>query len=45
MILQLWNEGSIPMIGSLSVLMILAFTIITILSRRIAQRRAMAAEG
>ncbi|MDP2744016.1 MAG: ABC transporter permease subunit, partial [Dehalococcoidia bacterium] len=42
MIFQLWNEGSIPMVGSLAVLMILAFTILTILSRRVGQRRAMA---
>jgi iron(III) transport system permease protein len=45
MIFQLWNEGSIPMVGSLSVLMILAFTIITIISRKIGQRHAMATEG
>jgi iron(III) transport system permease protein len=43
MIFQLWNEGSIPMVGSLAVLMILVFTILTIISRRLGQRRAVVA--
>ncbi|MFC1962481.1 ABC transporter permease [Chloroflexota bacterium] len=41
MIYQLWNEGSIPLVGALSVLMILVFTIISVASRNMGQRRAM----
>jgi iron(III) transport system permease protein len=45
MIFQLWNEDTVPLVASPSVLMILAFTILTIISRTIGQRRAMVAEG
>jgi iron(III) transport system permease protein len=44
MIFQLWNEGSIPEVGSLSVLMIFVGTVLTIVSRRLAQRRAVVSE-
>jgi iron(III) transport system permease protein len=42
---QVWREGSIPIAGALSVLMILLFTVLTVVSRKLAQRHAVTAEG
>lgn len=43
MLFQLWNQGSIPQVGTLSVLIITAGTVLTILSRKVSQRRAIVA--
>lgn len=44
MIFQLWNEGSIPLVGTLAVFMITFLTILTIASRLWGQRRAVKSE-
>ncbi|MBM2832284.1 MAG: sugB 2, partial [Dehalococcoidia bacterium] len=42
---QVWREGSIPPAGALSVMMIILFTVLTISSRKLAQRHAVTTEG
>jgi iron(III) transport system permease protein len=43
-VLQLWNEGSLPLVGAYSVVVITALTVLTIVARLFAQRRTMVAE-
>jgi iron(III) transport system permease protein len=44
LLLQIWREGETPILGALSVMMVGVLTILTILSRKLAQRQAMAVE-
>ncbi len=43
-IYQLWTEGSLPQVGALSVVMVFTLTVLTIFSRKLAQRRSMQVE-
>ncbi len=43
-VLQLWDEGSLPVVGAFSVVVIVAFTFLTIVARSVAQRRTIVAE-
>ncbi|MBM2830990.1 MAG: sugB 2 [Dehalococcoidia bacterium] len=45
LLFTLWRDGSIPLTGALSVLMVLVLSGLTILSRKLAQRRGMVAEA
>lgn len=40
-IYQMWTEGSMPLVGALAVLMVFALTMLTIVSRKLAQRHSM----
>jgi iron(III) transport system permease protein len=42
---QLWTYGSTPLVGALAVLLALILFVLTVVSRRLAQRRAMVAEA
>jgi iron(III) transport system permease protein len=44
-IYQLWTEGTLPQVGALAVLMVFGLTIITIISRKLAQRRGTQMHG
>lgn len=44
-IFQLWDRGGANEVGALAVVMIIVLTALTIVSRRLAQRRAMVAEA
>jgi iron(III) transport system permease protein len=43
-IYQLWTEGTMPQVGALAVVMVFGLTALTILSRKLAQRRGMQVE-
>ena len=42
-VFQLWTYGSTPLVGALAVLLVLVLFALTVVSRRLAQRRAMVA--
>ncbi|MBM2832458.1 MAG: sugB 2, partial [Dehalococcoidia bacterium] len=44
-IFQLWTYGSTPLVGALAVLMVLLLFVLTLVSRKLAQRHAMVAEA
>ena len=43
-LLETWSDGGIPMVGALSVVMIVGFTVLTVAARMIAQRGSIATE-
>jgi len=43
-VLQLWGEGSLPLVGAYSVVMIIALTLLAMVARVFAQRRTIVAE-
>jgi len=42
LLFQIWREGATPVVGALSVMMVVALTTLTIVSRWLSQRQAVA---